>query len=162
MTIISTQRLNISSFTYDDVPFIIELLNEPDFYRFIGDKNVRTIEQAKQYLTTGPMKSMEEHGFALMKVATKSGQTIGMCGLLKREEYDYPDIGYAFLKQFYRQGYGFESVKATLEHFKDIRPLLALTNTDNTASQQLLLKAGFVAQKGISPESNTKIFQLFR
>lgn len=160
MTIISTPRLNISSFTYDDAPFIIELLNEPDFYRFIGDKNVRTIEQAKQYLTIGPMKSMEEHGFSLMKVVTKSGQIIGMCGLLKREEYDYPDIGYAFLKQFYRQGYGFESVKATLEHFKEIRPLLALTNTDNKASQQLLLKAGFIEFNNVDEPQSTRIFQL--
>ena len=160
MSVIKTKRLTIKPLSFDDCTFLIKLLNEEDFHRYIGDKQVYTIEQARNYLIQGPFNMMDEHGFALMKVSLHSGEPIGLCGLLKRDNYPYPDIGYALLKKHYRKGYGFESVAAILQHYQHIRPLLALTSQDNLASKQLLLKAGFSPIDSTERDLSTCVFQL--
>ena len=122
--------------------FIIELLNEPDFIKHIGDKNVRTTEDAIQYMTLGPLACQNKHNFCLMLVCLMSGEPIGMCGLLKRDTLPAPDLGYAFLEKYYRQGYAEESCTAVLKFFHTIRPLYAITSQQNIASQNLLSKLG--------------------
>src|SRR4030095_10136345 len=95
---IETVRLWLRRFAEDDVQFIFNLLNQPSFIRFIGDKSVRTLDDARNYLSTGPIKSYRENGFGLYLVELKPSHTpIGMCGLLKRDTLEYVDLGFAFL-----------------------------------------------------------------
>lgn len=140
---IQTPRLHIRELRLGDEAFIIELLNEPDFIKQIADKKVRTLKDAQEYMQTGPLACQKQHGFSLMAVSLHHGELIGLCGLLKRPELAHPDLGYAFLSRYYRQGYATEAAKGVLTHFKHIRPILAVTNEDNTPSQQLLLNLGF-------------------
>lgn len=142
-----TQRLSIRRFTLEDARFIVQLLNQDSFIRYIADKNVRTLDDAIQYLTQGPLKSYAQHGFGLNLVALKeSNQPIGMCGLIKRPELDKPDIGYALLDDYCGHGYGFEAANIVLEQgmkAHQIGTVQAITLPDNAASNGLLIKLGF-------------------
>src|SRR5688572_4300133 len=110
--VLETARLRLREFTLEDTPFIIALLNSPGWLQFIGDRNVRTPEQARGYLEHGPFKSYRENGYGLCLVEQKeSGNPVGMCGVLKRDTLDSPDIGFAFLPGFQGQGYALEIVQ---------------------------------------------------
>ena len=130
----------------DDAEFIVELLNDTAFLRFIGDKGVRSIEDARQYILTGPMESYERHGFALWLVALKGSNTpIGICGFLKRETLSDVDIGFAFLPPYRSQGYAFESADAVMDYGRKVlglRRVVAITNEDNIGSIRVLEKIG--------------------
>ena len=140
---LKTTHLNLGPFTHDDAPFILRLLNEPSFLQHIGDKGVRDLEGAKGYLTNGPMASYARHGHGLMAVVLKeTGEPIGMCGLLKRDNLDHPDLGYAFLPEFWSKGYALEAARAVLEDAKRER-VLAIVSQGNAASIRLLEKLGF-------------------
>lgn len=151
---IQTDRLIIRPVKFIDDNFIVELLNEKDFIENVGDKNVSNTNDARRYIENGPLACQQQHGFSLMIVTLQCGEPIGLCGLLKRDELPYPDLGYAFLSRHYRQGYGFEAATAVLNHFHHIRPILAMTSKDNHPSQQLLIKLGFEEHE--VPESQTQ------
>jgi RimJ/RimL family protein N-acetyltransferase len=144
--VLETDRLILREFTLDDTRFIIELLNTPGWLKFIGDRNVKTEKQAIAYLQDGPLKSYKENGFGLAAVELKTEKTpIGMCGILKRNNLDNPDIGFAFLPQFIGKGYAFEIANATLIFAKNIWQLpvvSAITLPDNKSSINLLEKIG--------------------
>jgi len=107
--ILHTERLVLRKFTVEDTAFIIELLNTEGWLKYIGNRNVKTTEQAKEYLQNGPMKSYEENGFGLALVQLKTNQKpIGMSGLIKRNYLEHPDIGFAFLPGYTGHGYAFE------------------------------------------------------
>ena len=146
MLVLETERLLLRPLTTDDAPFILTLLNEPSFLRFIGDKKVRNLEDARQYILTGPMASYERHGLGLLAVELKASQTpIGMCGLLKREELPDPDIGFAYLPAFWGQGFAFEAAKAVMNDAREslkLNRILAIVNPDNDASIKLLERLG--------------------
>src|SRR5215467_2653725 len=146
MTGLQTERLVIRRLTDDDAPFILTLLNEPSFLRFIGDKQVRDLEGARQYIRNGPAASYERHGFGLCLVQLKDTLApIGMCGLLKREDLPDPDIGFAFLPDFWNKGLAFEAATATLNDGRErlkLPRILAIVNPDNAASIKLLEKLG--------------------
>jgi len=146
MLVLETERLLLRPLTTDDAPFILTLLNEPSFLRFIGDKKVRNLEDARQYILTGPMASYERHGLGLLAVVLKASQTpIGMCGLLKREELPDPDIGFAYLPDFWGQGFAFEAAKAVMNDAREslkLSRILAIVNPDNDASIKLLERLG--------------------
>src|SRR5437762_5626654 len=98
-----------------DAPFMVVLLNDPAFLRYIGDKGVRAPEDAVRYIETGPLESYARFGFGLYLVEAKeTGEPMGMCGLLKRDVLDHPDLGFAFLPAFRRQGVALESARAAL------------------------------------------------
>lgn len=130
-----------------DAPFILELLNDDAFLRYIGDKGVRSIDGALKYITDGPVASYAQHGFGLDVVCLKAGLTpIGICGLLKRDTLPEPDIGFAYLAPYCGSGYGYEAAAATLAHARDVLHIprvLAITSPDNAASIALLGKLGF-------------------
>ena len=130
----------------DDAEFIVQLLNDPAFLRFIGDKRVRTAEDARQYLVSGPLDSYQRHGFGLWLVElTGSGIPIGICGLLKRDTLSDVDIGFAFLPQYRSRGYASESAGAVMEYGRTVlglRRIVAITNDDNTDSHRVLEKIG--------------------
>lgn len=146
MKVLETDRLILRWLTTDDAAFILELLNEPAWIRYIGDKSVHTLDDAKNYILTGPMKMYSQFGFGLFLVERKEGSSpIGMCGLIKRDTLDNVDIGFAFLSRYQTQGYGFESASATLKfgHEQlDMERILAITSLDNHASSRLLEKIG--------------------
>ncbi|MBD8880771.1 MULTISPECIES: GNAT family N-acetyltransferase [Rhodanobacter] len=144
---IETERLRIERFTLDDAGFVLELLNEPDFIENIADKGVRDIAGAEAYLRDGPMAMYASHGHGLCMVRLKQdGEPVGMCGLIRRDTLDYPDIGYAFLKRHHGRGYASESCAAVLEHARrqlDMARIVAITAPRNAASIRVLEKLGF-------------------
>jgi RimJ/RimL family protein N-acetyltransferase len=146
MLIIETERLILSHLVAADAEFVLGLLNQPSFIRYIGDKGVRTLADARRYITEGPVRSYEENGFGLNLVRLKVGHTpIGICGILKRDTLPDPDIGFAFLPTFWNQGYALESAAAVMNHAREtlgVRRVLAITSPDNEASQKLLGKIG--------------------
>jgi len=154
MTVVcETNRLTIRQLNYDDASFIVRLLNNESFIRYIADKKVRTSADAINYLNNGPLASYEEYGFGLSLVLLKSTQTpIGMCGLLKRDELNYPDLGYAFLPEFWGRGYANEAVNSVLKSEMSkhsLNTVLAITLTNNNTSKRLLEKVGFILKDTI-------------
>lgn len=146
MEVFSTKRLQLEPFTMADRAFIVALLNEADFLRYIGDKGVRTLPEAERYLQDGPLDSYARHGYGLWRVALKeSGEAVGMCGLIRRDYLDAPDIGFAFLDRHRGQGFGYEAGAATITYGKEVLGMpriLGITQTDNLASIALLRKLG--------------------
>jgi RimJ/RimL family protein N-acetyltransferase len=146
MTVLETERLILRHFNLDDAPFVLTLLNEPSFLQYIGDKKVRTLDDARQYIINGPRASYERHGFGLYRVELAGSNTpIGMCGLLKRDELPDPDIGFAFLPDYWNKGFAFEAATAVLTHAREqlkLHRVLAIVNPDNDASIKLLEKLG--------------------
>jgi hypothetical protein len=101
---------------FDDAPLLVRLLNEPSFIENIGDRGVHSLEDAHRYLREGPMAMYEKYGFGLWHTALKDGTFIGMCGMLKRDNLPDPDLGYAYLPEFWGQGFAYEAAAATLQH----------------------------------------------
>ena len=151
--VINTERLILRKFTLSDASFMLELLNTPDWLRFIGDRNVYTIEQTEQYLLNGYLKSYETHGFGFYAVMLKeTEELIGMCGLIKRETLEDVDIGFAFLPQFMGKGYGFEASCATLHYAQNVLKLekiIAIVDPENEVSIALIKKIGLRFEKMI-------------
>lgn len=146
MIVLETDRLVLRRLTLNDAPFILELLNEPSFLRFIGDRGVRDLQTARQYLLKGPIASYEKFGFGLYLVFLKeSGDPIGICGLLKRDTLPDADVGFAFLPAHWRKGYAAESASAILTHGRrafGLERIVAITSPDNLASIGVLEKIG--------------------
>jgi ribosomal-protein-alanine N-acetyltransferase len=146
MKILETKRLVFRRLTTDDAAFILEVLNDPLFHRFIGDKGIRTVEGARGYIATGPLVSYAQHGFGLFHVSLKdSGAPIGMCGLLKRDVLEDVDVGFAYLPQFSGKGFATEAALATMHYGRTVHGLtriVAITAPDNEASQNVLRKIG--------------------
>ncbi|MGI9203234.1 MAG: GNAT family N-acetyltransferase [Woeseiaceae bacterium] len=144
---LQTDRLILSHLSYADCAFIIELLNEPSFLEFIGDRGVRNADDAREYLKKGAIDSYEKHGFGLYRVTQRDTRAaIGMCGLVLREEFDHPDLGFAFLERYWSNGYAYESAVAVLRHARDqlgLAIVIAMADEDNTSSIALLDKLGF-------------------
>jgi RimJ/RimL family protein N-acetyltransferase len=146
VNVIETERLNLRRMTVDAAEFILELLNDPSFIRNIGDKQVRTIADARQYILNGPVVSYERFGLGLYVVELKeSGASIGICGLIKRETLADVDIGFAFLPKFRSKGYAVESAAAVKAYGLEtlgLRRIVAVVNPDNDGSIRVLEKIG--------------------
>jgi len=142
--VIETERLTLRKFSVDDAAFIRELLNDESFVRNIGDKGVRSDEDAAVYIQNGPIASYERFGFGLYAVELKeTRKLIGMSGLLKRDSLPDPDIGFAFLPRFWKKGYAFEAAEAVIKYGKDVlglKRVLAITMPENTGSIRVLEK----------------------
>ena len=162
---LETERLSLRQLSLEDASFILTLLNEPSFLRYIGDKQVRNIEGAEQYLLNGPIASYQQNGFGLYLVALKDGGTsIGMCGLIKRAELPDVDIGFAYLPDFWNQGYAFEAATAVMKYGHETLKLdriVAITSPDNDASIKLLQRIGFTFESVISLGNDREQVKLF-
>jgi RimJ/RimL family protein N-acetyltransferase len=147
MPVLESDRLTLRRITPDDAEFMLALLNEPSFHQYIGDRGVRTLEDAARYIANGPMASYEKFGFGLWLVVSKAtGEAMGICGLLKRETLDHPDIGFAFRPAFWGQGYALESASAVLAHGREAHGMGridAIVQPDNARSIRLLEKLAF-------------------
>jgi RimJ/RimL family protein N-acetyltransferase len=156
VSVLQTARLSLREFTVDDAGFALELLNEPGFLRFIGDKGVRTLGDARQYLEKGPIDSYRRNGFGLYAVCLRDSGAlapVGMCGLVRREGLDDPDIGYAFLERHCGRGYAVESAAAVLDHGTRALALpriVAITSRDNWGSIRVLERIGLKFDRLVS------------
>jgi len=163
--ILATERLILRRFTDDDDAFILELLNDPAWLRFIGDKGVRTLEEARNYLHKGPIAMYERHGFGLYLTERKSDHIpIGMCGLIKRDALEDVDIGFAFLPAYRNQGYAFESATAVLAHGQEafgLKRIVAITSPDNDRSAALLEKLGMKLAKTVKLDGHDDEVRLY-
>ena len=146
LIVTQTERLILRRLTADDATFVFELVNDPDWLRYIGDKGVRNLDDARNYIDKGPVDMYRRLGFGLYRVERKGdGAPIGMCGLIKRDMLDDVDIGFAFLPQFRAQGYASEAARATLQHGRDaigLKRVVAIVSPDNAASGRLLERVG--------------------
>ncbi len=165
MKVLETGRLTLRRLTPDDAAHILELLNEPSFLRFVGDKGVRTPDDARDYIANGPIASYEQHGFGLYLTLRKEDDVpIGICGLLKRDTLDDVDVGFAFLPEFWSKGYATESAAAVMDYGRSVlglKRILAVTSPDNVKSIRVLEKQGFVFERMVrlsEDESEIKLF----
>jgi [ribosomal protein S5]-alanine N-acetyltransferase len=139
--VLETERLKVRWLEVSDQQFIFTLLNEPGWLKFIGDKGIRSLEDAKNYILTGPRKMYERLGFGLFLVELKESHLpVGLCGLIKRDGLEDVDIGYAFLEEHQSRGYAFESAKGTLEyaHKLGLDRIVAITTKEMFPPQNSL------------------------
>lgn len=160
--ICQSERLILRLLDHDDAPMILALLNEPSFIENIGDKGVRNLNDAKQYIDNGPLSMQKNLGFSMYCCQLRTtGEAIGLSGLVKRDGIEHPEIGFAFLPQYCQNGYGFESATAAITHANkqlNLPILQAICNPDNIASISLLTKLGFTYIKELLlPEIDTTI-----
>lgn len=165
MKVLETERLVLRRLVSSDAAFILELLNEPSFLQNIGDKNVRNEADAIAYIQNGPAASYERFGFGLNAVDLReTGETIGICGLLKRDTLPEPDIGFAFLPKFWLRGYAVESSKAVLNYAREqlkLTRILAITSQNNQGSIRVLEKIGMRFQNLVELTQDEPALNLF-
>ena len=163
--IAETERITLRELTEDDASFVNELLNSPKFIKYIGDRGVRSDEDARKFIVERYRKSYEVNGFGLYAVLQKDdGIPVGMCGFVKRDTLPLPDLGFAFLPEHEGRGYGYESSIAALEYGRDelnLNEVLAITTLDNIASVGLLRKLGFEFERIFETPENESL-NLFR
>ena len=165
MKILETERLILRQLTADDSEFILELLNDPSFIRNIGDRNVRTIDDACSYILNGPVASYTKNGFGLYLVLVKeTNESIGMCGLIKRDGLEDVDIGYALLPRYWSNGYAVEAARATMTYGRDViglKRLVAIVDPANEASIRVLEKLGLRYEKMVRLSADDIDLKLF-
>lgn len=165
MVIAETSRLIISEFTTDDASFYLELLNSPKWIKYIGDRHVKTVEEAKIYLEEKTIVAYSINGFGFYNLTLKeNGISIGTAGLISRKKLEHPDIGFALLPKYEGKGYGFEASVKILELAKTkfkLKRVFGITLENNIASIKLLEKLGLKFEKKTKPFEDDKELLLF-
>ena len=165
MKILETERTILREVTRGDAEFVLDLLNQPSFIKFIGDRNVRTIAEARDYIESRFTESYKKFGFGMWAVELKENNApIGICGFVKRDSLPDADIGFAFLPQYERKGYAFESAVAVMKYGRNILQLkrvLAITSKDNESSGRLLGKLNFKFERLIVLPDDDEELKLF-
>ena len=184
MKILETERLILREVNEGDDAFMLDLLNQPSFIRFIGDRNVRNLEESRDFIESRYRASYRDHGFGLYAVELKTelayendsaleirnpkseirNPVIGICGFVRRASLPHADIGFAFLPQFERKGYAFESASAVMNYGRNVlglKRVLAITSLDNESSIKLLGKLGFKFEGIITLSGDTEEIKLF-
>jgi RimJ/RimL family protein N-acetyltransferase len=165
MKILETDRLTLRHVVPTDAAFILDLLNQPSFIKYIADRGVRDLDQARDYIETRFAKSYRDHGFGMFMVELKEAQKpLGICGLVSRDTLPHPDIGFAFLPQYWSKGYAFESADAVLNWSRDtlgITRLLAITSKDNESSGRLLERIGLRFERLYTAPNDNEELRLF-
>jgi RimJ/RimL family protein N-acetyltransferase len=163
--IVATPRITLRRVASDDAAFIRTLLNEPSFLRHIGDKGVRTLDDARAYIAEGPQASYARFGFGLYLVELNASRVpIGLCGLLKRDELDDIDLGFAFLPAYWSQGYAAEAARAVLDHAREalgVARVVAIVSPGNDASIRLLGRLGFTFERMVRLHAGDAELRLF-
>jgi [ribosomal protein S5]-alanine N-acetyltransferase len=161
----TTERLRLRRIHDGDAAFLLSLLNQPTFLRFIGDKGVRTADDAISYIRNGPLTSYAQYGFGLYMVELKeTSECVGTCGILKKPALTHPDIGFAFMPEFWSQGYAFEAASATIEHAREscgLEKICAVVDPENAASIRLLTRLGMERVGRVQLAADDKELELF-
>ena len=165
MKVLETERLVLREITVDDAEFILRLMNDASYLKYIGDKGVRSVADAERFIEDIAMKSYRENGFGHYIVELKEdGTPIGTCGYVKRAELEDPDIGFAFLPEYGKKGYALESAGAVLDYGIEklgFRKVSAITTQDNENSGRLLAKLGFSFSRLIEMPNGEKLKLFF-
>jgi ribosomal-protein-alanine N-acetyltransferase len=164
MNVIQTDRLVLRQLQPQDAGFILELLNEASFLRFIGDKGVRNLDDAREYIQKGPCDSYARHGFGLYATCLIDGTPAGICGLVKRDGLDDVDVGFAFLARYCLQGFAVESAAAVLAHARRVLGLtriVAITSPENVGSIAVLERIGLKFERMIRLQEQSPELKLF-
>ncbi|WP_299333462.1 GNAT family N-acetyltransferase [uncultured Psychroserpens sp.] len=166
MIIAETNRLILSKITVDDAPMILELMNSPDWLKYIGDRNIKTVEDAANYIQNNQLKCYELYDYGYYKIQVKSEnlKAIGTTGLLKREQLEHVDIGFSILPDYHGKGYGYEAASEIIKLAKttfNIKTLCAITLPINKPSINLLEKLGLSYQKRVKPFEEDEELLLF-
>lgn len=165
VNVIETQRLVLRRFTTEDAAFLLRLLNEPSFLRYIGDRGVLSLEDARRYILKGPVDSYRRYHFGLFLTELKSdGTPVGMCGLVKRIALTDVDLGFAFLPEFWSRGYAVEAATAVMDYAGatiGLKRVVAITSLDNAGSMRLLGKLGFRFERRIRLVGDEEELNLF-
>jgi RimJ/RimL family protein N-acetyltransferase len=163
--VIETERLRIRYMKTEDAEFMLKLLNEPDWIKYIGDRGIRTVDAAKQYIKDGPMTMYEEHGVGLYTVELKEDAVpIGICGLIHRDFLKDVDLGFAILSMYWGNGYAYEAAEATMTFGAEVlgyRRIVGFTSLDNEKSANLLQKLGMKDEGKIKYASTSEDVRLF-
>jgi RimJ/RimL family protein N-acetyltransferase len=162
--VIRTARLVLRQLESSDARFILELLNEAGFLQFIGDKGVRTLADAREYILKGPIDSYGRCGFGLYAACLRDGTPIGICGLVKRDGLADVDVGFAFLSRYTGKGYAVESAAAVLAHAQrqlQIRRVVAITAPDNSSSIAVLEKIGLTFERRVRLADDSRELNLY-
>ncbi len=166
MNILETERLLLRQITPDDAHFILELMNDPTYIRFIGDKGVKTIDDAVQYISKIVIDSYQQNGYGLWLVALKETLiSIGICGLIKRDIFEDVDLGYAFLADHRGKGYASEAAAAVLGYGMGVlgfARILGVTVPENTASIHVLEKMGMTFEHMVKLQPTGPDLKLFK
>lgn len=153
MTVLETERLTLRWARADDGPFFLELLTDPDWIRYIGDRDIRTAEDGARYVTDRLIPDYLDHGFGLNVVLLReTGAPIGICGLIRRKSLDDVDVGFAFLPRYRGRGYAVEATVSVLAHGRrafGLRRIVAITLPENAGSIRVLEKAGMIRERTI-------------
>jgi RimJ/RimL family protein N-acetyltransferase len=164
--VIETERLILQEFVTDDAPFLLELLNTPAWLKFIGDRGVHNLDQARDYAKNRLMHSYSRVGYGLFVTRLKeTNAPIGMCGVLKRDTLEDPDLGFAFLPAYMKNGYAYEAASATVQFANRklrMKKIVAITQADNDNSIRLLTKLGFGFEKTVVLAGDTQTLMLYR
>lgn len=162
---LDTVRLFLRRITLDDADLLLAVWNDPAFIRNVGDRGVRTIEEAKEAMQGGALKLYADHGYGPYAMVLKSDESrIGICGLFKRDNLDYPDIGFGVLPEFCGKGYAGEASFAVMAHARDdlgIEELTAIVSPENEPSIGLIEKLGLVFVKMITMPGEDKEICLY-
>ena len=165
MKILETERLVLRWFSAGDAEFMLALLNDPAWIKYIGDRGVRDVDAARDYIERGPVAMYHRHGFGLWATELKEdGTVIGMCGLVKRDGLEDVDIGFAFLPAYRSQGYAYEAAAATMAYARDtvgLKRIVAITSQDNEASGRLLEKVGLRFERLIQMPNDAEWLRLY-
>jgi RimJ/RimL family protein N-acetyltransferase len=165
MQVLETERLVLRHVTLDDAAFMLGLVNDPTWLRFIGDRGVRSVDDAREYLRKGILASYAQHGFGLYMTELKDGaQPIGICGLVKRDTLPDVDVGFALLPQFAGQGYAHEAASAVMAHARQrfgLGRVVAITNPDNHGSIRVLEKIGLKFERLIRVSADAEELALY-
>ncbi len=161
MKIAETDRLEIRWLEISDAAFILKLVNQPSWLRHIGDKGVKTIQDAENYILRGPVDMYHRLGFGMYRVELKHNEKpVGICGLIKRDTLDDIDLGFAFLPEYWGKGYAFESASAVMRHAKQVLKkvrVAAITTSETQPSIKLLEKLGFRFEREINQDDDNAL-----
>ena len=164
--LIYTERLVMKPLDLSDAPFMLKLVNTPNWLQYIGDRNVYNLEDAKRYLKEGSLKSVEKDGYGYYLLTdVHSNMPVGICGLGKRDGLDETDLGFALLPEAEGRGFAFESSVALIEaawNKFNLKTLVAITTADNIGCIKLLEKLGFRFQKKAQMNGEGKYFEHFQ
>ena len=165
MQVLETDRLSLRRVGPDDAGFMYELMNDPGWLEHIGDRGIRSVDDARGYIRDRLQAQYLRLGYGLYLVELKNPRTpVGLCGLVKRDWLDDVDLGFAFLPQFRSRGCAREAASATLEHAHaalGLRRIVAITSPANRASIRLLKRLGMRLERRVTPPAETTEVCLF-
>ena len=164
--VLNTERLELRWLTLADTPMMLAVWNDPAFVRFVADRGIRSLEQARAAVEAGPLRLYAEYGYGPFRVRRRAdGMDMGICGLFRRDGLEEPDIGFAILPDFCGKGYGFEASAAVLAHARDALGLpcvTAIVSPHNDASIGLLEKLGMRYERPIRMPGDDHDVRLYR